>query len=167
MYVCVTAGHAEWEDADERAQLLLMAQRPSEIATQLYQKVRETGMIGSVYTVLELYEGDEAAVLGTYVRSSGLAVARAQLPFARAAPESFTPAIAPFARVRASLPAAFPAPRPSASCRVQRDGPGAIPQGTRCARKPRQGARLQRRRVGCGWNQILLKTAPQAARGRR
>ena len=57
------SGHAEWAD-EERAQLRLMAQLPSELGTQLYHKVRETGMIGSVYTVLELCEGDESETLG-------------------------------------------------------------------------------------------------------
>lgn len=55
-------GNAEWSDAG-KSLVTLMWHSTDEIAAKLFDFVRKNGMIGSVFTVYELHQGDD--VLGT------------------------------------------------------------------------------------------------------
>ncbi|CAM9221326.1 unnamed protein product [Sphacelaria rigidula] len=58
----VRTGHAEWNDAG-KSMVTLMWHSAEEIAAKLYDFVRKHDMVGSVFTVYELHQGDD--VLGT------------------------------------------------------------------------------------------------------
>ncbi|CAM9550504.1 unnamed protein product [Choristocarpus tenellus] len=54
----IRTGHAEWKDSGKSI-VTLMWQSPDEIAGKLYDFARRNGMIGSVFTVYELHQGDD------------------------------------------------------------------------------------------------------------
>lgn len=58
----IRTGHAEWNDAG-KSMVTLMWHSAEEIAAKLYDFVRKHDMVGSVFTVYELHQGDD--VLGT------------------------------------------------------------------------------------------------------
>ena len=58
----IRTGHAEWNDAG-KSMVTLMWHSVEEIAAKLFDFVRKHDMVGSVFTVYELHQGDE--VLGT------------------------------------------------------------------------------------------------------
>lgn len=57
----IRTGHAEWNDAG-MSMVTLMWHSAEEIAAKLYDFVRKHDMVGGVFTVYELHQGDE--VLG-------------------------------------------------------------------------------------------------------
>lgn len=63
----IRTGHAEWNDAG-KSMVTLMWHSVEEIAAKLFDFVRKHDMVGSVFTVYELHQGDE--VLGTVSTSS-------------------------------------------------------------------------------------------------
>lgn len=58
----IRTGHAEWNDAG-KSMVTLMWHSAEEIAAKLFDFVRKHDMVGSVFTVYELHQGDD--VLGT------------------------------------------------------------------------------------------------------
>ncbi|CAM9420612.1 unnamed protein product [Hapterophycus canaliculatus] len=58
----IRSGHAEWNDAG-KSMVTLMWDSVEEIAAKLFDFVRKHDMVGGVFTVYELHQGDE--VLGT------------------------------------------------------------------------------------------------------
>lgn len=58
----IRTGNAEWSDAG-KSMVTLMWHSTDEIAAKLFDFVRQNGMIGNVFTVYELHQGDD--VLGT------------------------------------------------------------------------------------------------------
>jgi len=54
----VRNGYAEWED-DTHARLLIIWERPGDIAAKLYQFVRDQGLVDTVLTVYEITEGEQ------------------------------------------------------------------------------------------------------------
>lgn len=58
----IRTGNAEWSDAG-KSMVTLMWHTTDEIAAKLFDFVRKNGMIGNVFTVYELHQGDD--VLGT------------------------------------------------------------------------------------------------------
>lgn len=66
----IRTGHAEWSDAG-KSMVTLMWHSAEEIAAKLFDFVRKHDMVGSVFTVYELHQGDD--VLGTVrIKSVGL-----------------------------------------------------------------------------------------------
>lgn len=64
----ICTGHAEWNDAG-KSMVTLMWHSAEEIAAKLFDFVRKHDMIGSVFTVYELHQGDD--VLGTVSTKAG------------------------------------------------------------------------------------------------
>lgn len=58
----IRSGHAEWNDS-AKSMVTLMWHSADEIAAKLFDYARKHDMIGNVFTVYELHQGDE--VLGT------------------------------------------------------------------------------------------------------
>ena len=56
----IRTGHAEWSDAG-KSMVILMWHSADEIAAKLFDFVRKHDMIGSVFTVYELHQGDEVS----------------------------------------------------------------------------------------------------------
>ncbi|CAM9533108.1 unnamed protein product [Chrysoparadoxa australica] len=55
----IASGHAEWEDA-AHTRLTLFWESPATIASSLYAFAKERSMIGGVFTVFELVQGDDS-----------------------------------------------------------------------------------------------------------
>lgn len=70
----VRTGHAEWNDAG-KSMVTLMWHSADEIAAKLFAYVQKHDMIGNVFTVYELHQGDE--VLGTVSTRSAAFLATA------------------------------------------------------------------------------------------
>lgn len=64
----IRTGHAEWNDAG-KSMVTLMWHSAEEIAAKLFDFARKHDMIGSVFTVYELHQGDD--VLGTVRTKAG------------------------------------------------------------------------------------------------
>jgi len=58
-------GFGEWED-DTRARVRLMWRRPADWAAIVYDYAVANGMVGSVFTVVELHSGDETTGAAFY-----------------------------------------------------------------------------------------------------
>lgn len=56
----IRTGHAEWNDGG-KSMVTLMWHSAEEIAAKLYDFVRKHDMVGSVFTVYELHQGDEVS----------------------------------------------------------------------------------------------------------
>ncbi|KAL0583070.1 hypothetical protein ABG067_007037 [Albugo candida] len=54
----IQCGNAIWEDASE-TRCRLIWKKPAEWAAELYDFVKDRGMLGKIYTVYELYAGEE------------------------------------------------------------------------------------------------------------
>ncbi|KAE9034856.1 hypothetical protein PR002_g7897 [Phytophthora rubi] len=60
----IRCGHGRWED-DTRTRCRIMWKKPVEWAAEIYDFAKEHGMLGNVFTVYELYAGEET--LGTNI----------------------------------------------------------------------------------------------------
>ncbi|TYZ63531.1 hypothetical protein PybrP1_010171 [[Pythium] brassicae (nom. inval.)] len=54
----IRCGNGSWED-DTRTRCRIMWKKPAEWAAEIYDFARERGMLGNVFTVYELYAGEE------------------------------------------------------------------------------------------------------------
>ncbi|KAG2769084.1 hypothetical protein PC129_g15959 [Phytophthora cactorum] len=60
----IRCGHGRWED-DTKTRCRIMWKKPAEWAIEIYDFAKEHGMLGNVFTVYELYAGEET--LGTNI----------------------------------------------------------------------------------------------------
>ncbi|CAM9345686.1 unnamed protein product [Ascophyllum nodosum] len=67
----IRTGHAEWSDAG-KSMVILMWHSADEIAAKLFDFVRKHDMIGSVFTVYELHQGDEVSGTDFFGMDEGL-----------------------------------------------------------------------------------------------
>lgn len=67
----IRTGHAEWNDGG-KSMVTLMWHSAEEIAAKLYDFVRKHDMVGSVFTVYELHQGDEVSGTDFYGMDEGL-----------------------------------------------------------------------------------------------
>ncbi|KAF4029896.1 ESCRT-II complex subunit [Phytophthora infestans] len=54
----IRCGHGRWED-DTKMRCRIMWKKPAEWAVEIYDFAKEHGMVGNVFTVYELYAGEE------------------------------------------------------------------------------------------------------------